>query len=437
MEGLKNDNCSFSLCEKYCPVPDKLLEPKTEKVKAIMKDIDLNEYTYDLPPERIAQYPVDERDMSQILVYKKDRISKDTFRNIDDYLTSDSLLVFNNTRVIRARILFQKETGASIEVLCLEPLHPSNYEQAFLSRKTVEWKCIIGNLKKWKKGEIKTGFIYNGNHYYLTATRIEPEGEAWRVRFNWDSPLISFSEVIESVGHIPLPPYIKREDESVDNIRYQTIFSQIKGSVAAPTAGLHFTDTVLDKLRSKGIKTVEITLHVGAGTFQPVKSNNIASHKMHCEHFFVTPATIELLIQNAGKIIPVGTTSVRTLESLYWLGVKILTDPSFKLTDLYLGQWEAYEMKTNIPVRQSLEAILNLLNDLKLPFVHASTNMIIIPGYDFKMINGMITNFHQPGSTLLLLVSAWVGQQWKVIYKFALENNIRFLSYGDCSLLLR
>ena len=402
-----------------------------------MKDIDLREYDYDLPAERIAQYPVNERDMSQLLVYKDNNISKDIFRNIVDYLPSDSLLVFNNTRVIRARILFFKETGARVEILCLEPLTPFGYELSFSSKVPVEWKCLIGNLKKWKGEKIITYFIYNGQQFILTAERLQPADEAWRIRFNWSCTDISFGEVIEATGHIPLPPYINREDEEEDYNRYQTVYSSINGSVAAPTAGLHFTNNVLEKLEKKGIKSVELTLHVGAGTFQPVKSNNIARHAMHCEHFFITPEAIQLIIENHEKIIPVGTTSVRTLESLYWLGVKLIHHPAECRNELVLGQWEAYEIETNVSVKESMESLLKILKERNQSYLHASTSIIIIPGYDFKMINGMITNFHQPRSTLLLLISAWMGINWKKVYGFAMENGFRFLSYGDSSLLLR
>jgi S-adenosylmethionine:tRNA ribosyltransferase-isomerase len=401
-----------------------------------MTDIDLNDYDYDLPSDRIAQYPVSERDMSQILVYKQGAITKDTFRNIDEYLPPDSLLVFNNTQVIRARILFRKESGAAIEVLCLEPLSPSDYELSFSSQKPVEWKCLIGNLKKWKRNNIITSFEFSGIRYKLSAEKLQAEGDAWRVRFSWNSVEISFGEVINATGHIPLPPYINREDDFEDLTRYQTIYSSVKGSVAAPTAGLHFTETVLEKIRNKGIKSVELTLHVGAGTFQPVKSERISDHEMHCEHFFVTKKCLELLLNNSGKIIPVGTTSVRTLESLYWLGVKLIINPAFKISDLSLGQWEPYITETKVSVKESIEALLDLMSERKINSLQASTSIIIIPGYDFKVITGMITNFHQPRSTLLLLVSAWVGKNWKEIYKFAFENRFRFLSYGDCSLLL-
>lgn len=401
-----------------------------------MKEIDINEYNYELPDKRIAQYPVKERDNSKLLIYKQGKISQDIFRNIDEFIPGGSLLVSNNTRVIRARILFRKDTGAIIEVLCLEPLSPAQYELSFSAGEPVEWKCIIGNLKKWKTGEIQTSFIYNGEKYKLTAEKIQPEGEVWRIRFKWNCPSINFGEVIEATGHIPLPPYINREDEAEDNKRYQTVYSKVKGSVAAPTAGLHFTDAVFNKLKKKGIKTTEITLHVGAGTFQPIKSDNIYDHEMHCEHFYVSIDTINLLINNLGKIIPVGTTSVRTLESLYWLGVRLINNPSVSSSDLAIGQWEAYNADTGITAVESISAIKTYLIKNNLTNLTASTSIMITPGYNFKIINGIITNFHQPKSTLLLLISAWTGNDWKSIYKYALDNDFRFLSYGDCSILL-
>lgn len=408
-----------------------------------MRTIDINDYDYELPAGRIAQYPVSERDKSQLLVYKENRIVKDIFRNIDDYLPPDCLLVFNNTRVIRARILFRKGTGAIIELLCLEPLLPSEYSLSFASRGPVEWKCIVGNLKKWKSGVLILTFENNSNQYNLYAERLQQEGEAWRIRFSWNNPEISFGEVIEKAGHIPLPPYINRADEPEDAERYQTVYSRIKGSVAAPTAGLHFTDQVFEKIRTRRIKTIEVTLHVGAGTFQPVKAKNINDHEMHCEHFSINAKTINLLLENQGKVIPVGTTSVRTLESLYWLGVKLIaatgpvggTGPG--PVSAVLGQWEPYEMPTNISVKESLEAILKLMSSRKNDYLQASTSIMIVPGYKFRMTSGMVTNFHQPRSTLLLLISAWTGNRWKKIYNFAMENNFRFLSYGDSSLLLK
>ncbi len=402
-----------------------------------MIDIDLSEFEYDLPAERIAQYPVNERDQSKLLVCRGEMITSDVFRNIANHIPADSLVVFNDTRVVRARLLFRKESGSGIEVLCLEPHVPFDYELSFGSKRPVEWKCIIGNLKKWKSGIISVPFLYSNNSYLLNAEKTEPEGDAWKVRFSWDCDSISFGEVIEAIGHVPLPPYIKREDQEEDSIWYQTVYSRIKGSVAAPTAGLHFTENILNSFNKKGIKSARVTLHVGAGTFKPVKSRYISGHEMHNEHFFVTAKTIEALLLNQGKIITVGTTSVRTLESLYWLGVKRLMNMVSDKTPLSLEQWEAYKLNAAISVEESLMTLLGFLKKEKLAYLHASTSMIIIPGYNFRLTDGLITNFHQPGSTLLLLVSAWIGKTWKQVYKYALDNDFRFLSYGDSSLLLR
>ncbi len=400
-----------------------------------MIDINISDYDYDLPEDRIAQYPVSERDASKVLVFKNGNISQDTFSNIDAHLPTGSLLVFNNTRVIRARILFRKESGALIEILCLEPLLPSDYGLSFGSDDPVEWKCIVGNLKKWKTGILKTAIGDSGNNLY--AEKLRSEGDVWRIKFSWDNNKLNFADVIESCGHIPLPPYINRGDEIEDLIRYQTVYSRIKGSVAAPTAGLHFTEAVFRKLRSAGINTAEITLHVGAGTFQPVKTENIYQHEMHTEHFFADRKTLKILIENIGKIIPVGTTSVRTLESLYWLGVKLLDKVKENHKKLALGQWEAYDLPQKISPRDSLTALLNHMQINHLDALQGSTGILIVPGYNFRLTNGIITNFHQPKSTLLLLISAYTGKRWKELYIFALENNFRFLSYGDSSLLLR
>lgn len=399
-------------------------------------EINLKDYNYNLPPERIAQYPAEERDLSQLLVYKNRIISKDIFRNIDKYIPEDTLLVFNDTRVIRARILFRKETGAVIEVLCLEPIAPAEYESAFGSRHPVEWKCIVGNLKKWKGGSVRTPYIINGKYFELVAKKVNQEGDAWRILFEWDSTESSFGEVIESAGQLPLPPYLEREVEPEDLERYQTVYSRKKGSVAAPTAGLHFTSRIIERLKEYGTATAEITLHVGAGTFKPVKSSNISDHEMHCEHFSISRKAAESLKEFQGKIIAVGTTSVRTLESLYWLGTKLKENSPASPGDLSIGQWIAYESVPDISPGEAIEAICKFMDSHNLPVLHASTSIMIIPGYKFRMINGMITNFHQPMSSLLLLVSAWVSEEWKEIYSYAMENNFRFLSYGDCSILL-
>ncbi|MCX6302834.1 MAG: S-adenosylmethionine:tRNA ribosyltransferase-isomerase [Bacteroidia bacterium] len=401
-----------------------------------LANINIEDYNYDLPEERIAQFPTKERDKSQLLIYNKGVISKEIFCNIHKYLPKNSILVFNNTRVIRARLLFQKDTGAKIEILCLNPLSPADYETAFGSGGPVEWKCLIGNLKKWKSGFINSCFKHKGIHYNLSAEKISSEGDAWRIRFRWDPSGVSFAEVLESLGHIPLPPYVKREDVRDDYIRYQTVYSKKNGSVAAPTAGLHFTKEVLDKIHTKGIKSTKVTLHVGAGTFQPIKTRDISRHKMHCEHFFVTKENIKTLLNVRERIIAVGTTSVRTLESLYWLGVKIYFNPDVIYSEPVIGQWEWMDMKNEISFEESATALLNSMKRSNKRFISASTNIMIVPGYRFRVISGMITNFHQPKSTLLLLISAWVGNDWKKIYRYAIENGFRFLSYGDASLLI-
>ena len=402
-----------------------------------IRKINIEDYEYFLPGDRIAQYPVKERDKSRLLVYRDGVIENDVFSNIPDHLPPDSLIVFNNTRVIRARLLFTKNTGSIIEILLLEPSDPASYEQTFASRNPVEWKCIIGNLKKWKKGKLSFSFKINGNQYKVMALRTGQAGEAPIVRFSWEPDDITFSELIGSAGHIPLPPYVNRKDEEDDYIRYQTVYGRINGSVAAPTAGLHFTEKVFADIINKGIRTSEITLHVGAGTFQPLRSRNISDHVMHCEHFSVSRETIKDLLAFHGRIIAVGTTTVRTLESLYWLGVKTLHNTYSGDTGFFTGQWEPYKGGNDISVQESLTSLLKTMNRNETNVLHASTEIMIIPGYKFRMIKGMVTNFHQPGSTLLLLVSAWIGDEWKRLYNFALDNGLRFLSYGDSSLLIK
>jgi len=405
-------------------------------VKDKIPDINIEDYDYDLPEGRIAQFPVKQRDKSQLLLYNKGTVSKDIFCKIHNYLHDNSLLVFNNTRVIRARLLFRKETGAEIEIFCLEPMSPPEYETVFSSAGPVEWKCLIGNLKKWKSSAVTSDFMINGIQYRLFAEKISSEGDAWRIRFRWNPAGITFGEVLESIGHIPLPPYVKREDMIDDYTRYQTIYSKNNGSVAAPTAGLHFTPEVLEHIYNKGINSVELTLHVGAGTFQPVRARDISHHKMHSEHFFVTRESIETIMNSHGRIIAVGTTSVRTLESLYWLGVKVGMNSENIDPEAVIEQWEWTGQKKEISFRESAGSLLDFMDKKKTGILRASTNIMIVPGYRFRVISGMITNFHQPKSTLLLLISAWVGNDWKKIYGFALENGFRFLSYGDACLFL-
>jgi len=399
-------------------------------------EINIDDFNYDLPDERIAQYPSRERDGSKLLIYNKGIISGDLFRNIVSYLPADSLMVFNNTRVIRARIIFRKKTGAKIEVFCLEPLSPSEYQQSFSSGSPVEWKCIIGNLKKWKNNSITCYFAVKDKHYSLSATKTKTEGEAWRILFSWDAPDMSFGEVIEATGHIPLPPYVKREDNDEDYIRYQTIYSQINGSVAAPTAGFHFTETILSQIREKGISNVDLTLHIGAGTFRPVKTRDLTHHEMHCEHFYINRDVVETLLSPHGKVVAVGTTSVRALESLYWIGVQLICKPDHKSNEFFVDQWEPYLYEKEYSLKEALLKILNFMNERNTGSISASTKIMIVPGYKFRVINAIITNFHMPGSTLLLLVAAWTGNDWKRIYRNAMDNGFRFLSYGDSSLLL-
>jgi S-adenosylmethionine:tRNA ribosyltransferase-isomerase len=398
-------------------------------------NVNIEDFDYNLPEERIAKHPAAQRDASNLLLYINGNISADKFRNIDCHLPAGSLLVFNNTRVIRARLLFTKKTGAAIEVFCLEPLSPAEYQQSFITTKEVEWKCIIGNLKKWKAGTIDTQFNFKGKRYDLSAEKINPVGEAWRIRYKWNPDELTFGEVIEGAGHIPLPPYLNRKDEAEDYIRYQTIYATIKGSVAAPTAGLHFTDEVFSDLLKKNIDRTEITLHVGAGTFKPVKAGDISDHEMHSEHYFITAEVLEKLIMYHGKILAVGTTSVRMLESLYWLGVRII-EGTLSPYGLFTSQWEYNKPDAGISPELSFRALLQYMRDQKTLILHASTKIMILPSYEFRVISGMITNFHQPKSTLLLLISAWTGKRWRDIYEFAMDNDFRFLSYGDSCLLM-
>ena len=397
-------------------------------------NINIEEYAYHLPDERIAQFPERERDMSKLLVYNNNGISHTHFINIDKYIPSGSLLVFNNTKVIRARILFQKESGSAIEIFCLEPVSPAGYEASFNSRGEAVWKCIVGNLKKWKKGTLTKTITQNGKEYKFAAEKIKQSADTVEIKFSWDTRF-TFSDMLENAGRIPLPPYIARDDTAEDSVRYQTVFAGIKGSVAAPTAGLHFSERSIERLKEKGATFAEITLHVGAGTFQPLKNNNIADHKMHCERFTVTSKTINTLLKKTGKIIAIGTTTVRTLESLYYIGVGIIKNNTAG-NGFTITQWEPYNTDCEIPLETSLKAISEYMLTNNLEQIEASTEIMIIPGYKFRIVNGIITNFHQPNSTLLLLVSAWTGEKWKEIYDYALKNNFRFLSYGDCSLLL-
>ena len=392
-----------------------------------MTDIHIKDFSYELPDDRIAKYPLAERDTSKLLVYNKGNISHDIFRNLTAYLPQGALMVYNNTRVIQARLFFQKESGARIEVFLLEPHAPRDYEQIFQARGMCEWKCLVGNSKKWKTGALRLCTASENDDIDLQVERVDDSV----CRFLWKGDM-SFAELLERVGELPIPPYLNRHSEPNDKITYQTVYARIKGSVAAPTAGLHFTDRVLHDIDALGIEREEVTLHVGAGTFKPVKSETISGHEMHSEFISVKRSSIERLIAHGGRAVAVGTTSVRTLESLYYLGVRAYNHQP--LTEV--EQWEPYETSPSLTAVEALEALLAWMDENGLDVLHASTRIIIVPGYKYHIVERLITNFHQPQSTLLLLVSALIGNDWHKVYDYALSHEFRFLSYGDSSILI-
>ena len=400
------------------------------------KHIKISEFNYPLPDERIAKFPLSNRDESKLLVYRQGEVSEDRFTSLPDYLEPGEMMVFNNTKVIQARLHFRKETGALIEVFCLEPIAPNDYVLSFQQTKKCSWLCIVGNLKKWKEGTLKREVEVKGKTITLSATRGECRGTSHWINFEWDDDSLTFADVLEAVGELPIPPYLNRETQESDKQTYQTVYSKIKGSVAAPTAGLHFTERVLKALDEKGIDREELTLHVGAGTFKPVKSEEIEGHEMHTEYISVNKGTIEKLIAHGGKTIAVGTTSVRTLESLYYIGILIHLNPEANQEELHVKQWMPYEPHPALTPVESLQNILDYLNRNNMEALHTSTQIIIAPGYEYKIVKKIVTNFHQPQSTLLLLVSAFVKGDWKKIYDYALSHDFRFLSYGDSSLLI-
>ncbi len=429
-----------------------------------MEEILIEEYNYPLPDERIAKYPLAERDQSKLLVYRDGQVSEDCFYNVGEYLPIGSLLIYNNTRVIQARLEFHKTTatqpyttstpplhntlGARIEVFCLEPLEPHDYQLSLGSTDGCTWKCMIGNAKKWKSGALSLPVVLpSGEEVTLFAEKGEQTGNTFAVHFSWSSPLEgewegSFAEILDAVGELPIPPYLNRKTEESDKTTYQTVYSRIKGSVAAPTAGLHFTDKVLNGLRARGIQTAEVTLHVGAGTFQPVKVADANQHTMHTEIIAVPKDTIQTIINNLGHIVAVGTTSMRTLESLYFLGAQLHATLSSHEgrsggSTLSVAQFEPYEKEYTLSTREALQAIVDYLDSTKQDVLHAETQIMIKPGYQFRVVDQLITNFHQPKSTLLLLVSAFVEGDWHTIYDYALSHDFRFLSYGDSSILTR
>lgn len=407
-----------------------MVDNKTQQIR-------IEEYDYPLPDDRIAKFPLKKRDESKLLLYKDGQVGESIFKNLTDYLPKDSLLVYNNTRVIQARLLFQKKTGAHIEVFCLEPAEPHDYALIFQQTERCSWICLVGNLKKWKEGLLSKTVTVQGEEVILSAEKKSSHGDSHLVEFTWNNPKYTFADLLDAAGVLPIPPYLHRETEKSDLQTYQTVYSKIKGSVAAPTAGLHFTPEVLADIDAHGIGREEVTLHVGAGTFKPVKSETIEGHEMHTEFISVRRSSIERIRQNLGKIIAVGTTSVRTLESLYYIGVTLAANPEASSEDLVVKQWMPYDDKNNqLTTDEALQQILDYLDRHQADKLVTATQIIIAPGYEFKVVRGIITNFHQPKSTLLLLISAFVKGNWKTIYDYALSHDFRFLSYGDSSLLL-
>ena len=399
-----------------------------------VKHISIEAYDYPLPDERIAKYPLPERDASNLLVLRNNEIQKSQFNHVGDFLPKDALLVFNETKVIRARLQFHKATGSRIEVFCLEP--EKDYQVAFSATSPVRWKCLIGNAKRWKEGKLSMELTVGGKPVLLSAERISQNDQYAEIEFSWTPETLPFASVLEAAGEIPLPPYLHRDAEPDDRDRYQTVFARYDGSVAAPTAGLHFTQPLIAALREQGFAFDEVTLHVGAGTFKPVSTDTIGEHAMHSETVVVRKSLIQNLIKHFGKpIIPVGTTSTRTLESLYWIGV-MLKEQGMELRPLHVEQWFPYEDHAPLTAPEALQLIVDYLDKHALTRLEASTALMIAPSYKMRVITGLITNFHQPKSTLLLLVSALIGDRWKDCYRFALDNGFRFLSYGDSCLFL-
>ena len=400
-----------------------------------IQEIAIAEYDYPLPDERIAKYPLAERDTSKLLLYNKGEVCEDIFSNLPKYIPQGAVMVFNNTKVIQARLRFRKETGALIEVFCLEPELPCDYQQIFLETKECVWQCLVGNSNRWKGGVLSQVIEVAGEKVTLSVERVGDAAAVNHVRFSWDGGC-SFAELLEAAGELPIPPYLNRKTEESDTHTYQTVYSKVKGSVAAPTAGLHFTPSVLDALSVAGVDREEVTLHVGAGTFKPVKSELIADHEMHEEYIEVRRELIEKLIAAGGSAVAVGTTSVRTLESLYFLGEQVAGNPALQPNELHVGQWTPYDREHTLAVTDALAALVDWLERNSLEKLHAHTQIMIAPGYTFRIVKAIVTNFHQPKSTLLLLVSAFVSGNWRKIYDYALANGFRFLSYGDSSLLI-
>jgi len=399
-------------------------------------NISIDQYAFDLPESRIARYPLTNRDASKLLLYHDSRITHDTFNTIADHFGKNDRLIFNATRVIRARLIFRKSNGTQIEVFCLDPSDPADYQQAFTSQESVEWKCLVGNAKKWKDELLEQTFVVGNQQLQLHVENLGKTEDGYLVRFSWTGR-VSFAEVIEATGTTPIPPYLNRKAESSDAETYQTVYAKQDGSVAAPTAGLHFTDGILNTLAEKGVGLHELVLHVGAGTFIPVKGENALRHEMHAEYVTVSKPFLESLHRFTGRTTAVGTTVTRSLESIYWLGVRSLNDPGFTHENLLLEQWEAYTSDSGISIQKALGSLLKYMLKVQIDTLAFHTRLMIVPGYRFRMVDRLITNFHQPRSTLLLLVAAFIGDDWKKVYSYAHKNGFRFLSYGDSSLLER
>ena len=401
------------------------------------QDIRIEDYDYPLPDERIAKFPLAQRDSSQLLVYKDGEIARRHFADLPSLLPDDAMLVFNNTRVIQARMRFRKATGALIEIFCLEPLQPVDYALSLQSTTSCRWLCLIGNAKKWKEGALQLAFTHNGREVILSAERGAQQGDGFEIEFAWNDATLTFGELLDTLGELPIPPYLNRATEESDKTTYQTVYSKVEGSVAAPTAGLHFTPAVLDAVRKRGIPTHELTLHVGAGTFKPVKSETIANHEMHTEYISVSRGLIEALRDVSRRVVAVGTTSVRTLESLYYIALALYRNPQATAEQLRVQQWAPYADNPELSRAEAMQLILDYLDRTGADRLVSATRIIIAPGYRFHIVDGIVTNFHQPRSTLLLLVSAFVGGDWRSIYDYALSHDFRFLSYGDSSFLWR
>lgn len=399
------------------------------------RNIRIEDFDYTLPENHIARYPRDKRSDSKLMTYQSGVIKPDMFYNIGQYLHSGDTLVLNDTKVIPARLHFQKHTGAQIEIFCLQPFR-MDHQQAMDQREQCEWETMIGGAKRWKEGLLEKEIVTDGNSFLLKAERIGETQTAFVVRFTWNNPSVSFSEILHQVGELPLPPYFDRDAEEQDYDRYQTVFATFEGSVAAPTAGLHFTPEILEDLRNKGVNQQRITLHVGSGTFKPVSSSTMEGHSMHGEIFDVSPTLISSLQNTKGRIIPVGTTSMRTIESLYWFGVKILNGHFESNKNIQLDQWDAYELPQHTAKDEALQAVVDYCKRFNLQRFSGSTSLLIAPGYQMRVSQGIITNFHLPKSTLILLVAALIGEDWRSVYKRAIEEDFQFLSYGDSSLLL-